>query len=384
MMKKAIFLLPLAMLAACTAKPQQPQTLKDALEGKFLIGSAINEAQIRGLDIRGDSVLFRHFNAIEPENCLKSEELQPEKGVFKWELADKYVEFGEKNKLTVYGHCLIWHSQLPAWFAKNEDGTDVSPEELKKRMKDHIYTVVGRYKGRIKGWDVVNEAINDDGSWRQSPFYRILGEEFIPLAFQYAHEADPDCELYYNDYNMHCSGKIATVIKMVKDLQARGLRIDAVGFQGHFGTDYPDVDQLEKNIVDVHACGVDVMFTELDMSILPTIAMTADLAGVPFPEIRKNPELSKKLHDIMVPYPDGIPQEAYDKWNQRAQMFWDMFLRQHDKIRRINVWGIQDGDSWKNGFPVRMEGRIDAPLLFDRSYRQKPVVDWIIANADKY
>ena len=383
-MKKAIFLLPLAMLAACTAKPQQPQTLKDALEGKFLIGSAINEAQIRGLDIRGDSVLFRHFNAIEPENCLKSEELQPEKGVFKWELADKYVEFGEKNKLTVYGHCLIWHSQLPAWFAKNEAGTDVSPEERKKRMKDPIYTVVGRYKGRIKGWDVVNEAINDDGSWRQSPFYRILGEEFIPLAFQYAHEADPDCELYYNDYNMHCSGKIATVIKMVKDLQARGLRIDAVGFQGHFGTDYPDVDQLEKNIVDVHACGVDVMFTELDMSILPTIAMTADLAGVPFPEIRKNPELSKKLHDIMVPYPDGIPQEAYDKWNQRAQMFWDMFLRQHDKIRRINVWGIQDGDSWKNGFPVRMEGRIDAPLFFDRSYRQKPVVDWIIANADKY
>ncbi len=136
MMKKAIFLLPLAMLAACTTKPQQPQTLKDALEGKFLIGSAINEAQIRGLDTRGDSVLFRHFNSIEPENCLKSEELQPEKGVFKWELADKYVDFGEKNNLTVYGHCLIWHSQLPAWFAKNEDGTDVSPEELKKQEED--------------------------------------------------------------------------------------------------------------------------------------------------------------------------------------------------------------------------------------------------------
>ena len=148
--------------------------------------------------------------------------------------------------------------------------------------------------------------------------------------------------------------------------------------------DYPDVKQLEKNIEDVYACGVGVMFTELDMSILPTITMTADLAGVPFSEIRKDPELSRKLDAIMVPYPDGIPQEAYDKWNERAEMFWDMFLRQHDKIRRINVWGVQDGDSWKNGFPVRREGRIDAPLLFDRSYRQKPVVDWIIANADKY
>lgn len=381
-MRKALIMLPLAIMAtACTSKPQ---TLKDALEGKFLIGTAVNESQIRGLDAKSDSIIFRHFNAIEPENCLKSAELQPEKGVFQWELADKYVEFGEKHDLAVYGHCLVWHSQLPEWFCKNEDGTDVSPDELKARMKDHIYTVVGRYKGRIKGWDVVNEAINDDGSWRQSAFYRILGEEFIPLAFQYAHEADPDCELYYNDYNMHCEGKISTVIKMVKELHRRGIRIDAVGFQGHFGMDYPDMKQLEKNIEDVYACGVGVMFTELDMSILPTITMTADLAGVPFSEIRKDPELSRKLDAIMVPYPDGIPQEAYDKWNERAEMFWDMFLRQHDKIRRINVWGVQDGDSWKNGFPVRREGRIDAPLLFDRSYRQKPVVDWIIANADKY
>jgi endo-1,4-beta-xylanase len=381
MMKKAILLLPLAVLAACTSKPA---TLKDALADKFLIGVAINENQIRYQDTKGDSVIFRHFNAIEPENCLKSEEIQPEKGVFKWELADKYVDFGTDNGLTVYGHCLIWHSQCPKWFCTNEDGSDVDPEELKARMKNHIYTLVGRYKGRIKGWDVVNEAINDDGSWRESPFYRILGEEYIPLAFQYAHEADPDAELYYNDYNMYRPEKAATVVKMVKDLKARGLRIDAVGFQGHYGMDYPDYAQLEKNIEDVYAAGVNIMFTEVDITILPTITRSADVAGRSMEEIRKDPELSRKFHEMMVPYPNGIPEERMAEWNERAKGLWELWLRQSDKIIRINWWSVQDGDNWKNGFPFPVEGREEAPLLFDRQFKQKPVVDWVIANADKY
>ncbi len=380
-MKKAILLLPLAILAACTSKPQ---TLKDALADKFLIGVAINESQIRHEVSKADSVIFKHFNAIEPENCLKSEEIQPEKGVFRWELADKYVDYGTRNGLEVFGHCLIWHSQCPKWFCTDEKGGDVDPEELKARMKDHIYTLVGRYKGRIKGWDVVNEAINDDGSWRQSPFYRILGEEFIPLAFQYAHEADPDAELYYNDYNMYRPEKAATVIKMVKELKSRGLRIDAVGFQGHYGMDYPDYAQLEKNIEDVYASGVEVMFTEVDITILPTVTRTADLAGLSMEAIRKDPELSRKFDAMMVPYPDGIPEERMTEWNERAKGLWEVFFRQSDKISRINWWGLQDGDSWKNEFPVRIEGREEAPLLFDRQYRQKPVVDWVIENADKY
>ena len=376
-MKKAILLLPLLILAACTGKPQ---TLKDALADKFLVGVAINESQIRGLDERGDSIIFRHFNAIEPENCLKSEEIQPEKGVFKWELADKYVDFGTENGLAVYGHCLIWHSQCPKWFCTDEDGSDVDPEELKARMKNHIYTLVGRYKGRIKGWDVVNEAINDDGSWRQSPFYRILGEEYIPLAFQYAHEADPDAELYYNDYNMYRPEKAATAIRMVKDLKARGLRIDAVGFQGHYGMDYPDYAQLEKNIEDIYAAGVNIMFTEVEVTILPTLTRSADIAGLSIEEIRKDPELSATL----IPYPDGIPEERISEWNERVKGLWEVWLRQSDKIIRVNWWGVQDGDSWKNEYPFPVEGREEAPLLFDRSFRQKPVVDWVIENAGKY
>ena len=380
-MKKTLFLLPLLALAACTG---EPQTLKDALADKFLIGAAINEAQILGTDTRGDSVLLRHFNAIEPENCLKSEEVQPQKGVFVWDLADKYVDFGEQHNLAVYGHCLTWHSQLPEWFPKNEDGTDVTPEELKARMKEHIYTVVGRYKGRIKGWDVVNEAIMDDGSWRESPFYRILGEEYIPLSFQYAHEADPDAELYYNDYNMFRPEKAEAVAKLVNDLKAKGLRIDAVGFQGHYGIDYPDFDEVQKAIDIVTATGVKVQFTEFEMTILPTLTKSADVSDKSFEEIVNDPELFEQQKPLLVPYPDGIPQEIQDQWNKRMEDFFDLLLRNSDKILRLNVWGVQDGDSWKNEYPLPIPGREEAPLLFDRSYSEKPATRWVIENAKNY
>ena len=153
----------------------------------------------------------------------------------------------------------------------DEKGKRVSPEILKERMKKHIHTVVGRYKGRIKGWDVVNEAIEGDGSWRKSPFYEILGEEFIPLAFQYAHEADPDAELYYNDYGMDGQAKRNKVVELVRMLKGRGLRIDAVGMQGHMGLDYPKVEDFEASILRFASAGVKVMVTEWDMSALPTI-----------------------------------------------------------------------------------------------------------------
>lgn len=164
--------------------------------------------------------------------------------------------------MTITGHCLIWHSQPPKWFFTDKEGKMVSAEVMKQRMKEHIYTIVKRYKGKIKGWDVVNEAIEDDDSWRQSPFYKILGKEYILLAFRYAHEADPDIELYYNDYNMANAQKRATVVALVKDLQERGLRIDAVGMQGHLGMDYPDMQEFEKSILAYAAAGVKVMITE--------------------------------------------------------------------------------------------------------------------------
>ena len=220
---------------------QETKTLKEALKDKFLIGTAVNTRQASGRDKAGVRVIQEQFNAIVAENCMKSQEMHPKENRYNFTQADEFVAFGEKNHLAITGHTLIWHSQLSPWFCVDENGKNVSPEVLKKRMKDHITTIVKRYKGRIKGWDVVNEAIEDNGAYRKTKFYEILGEEYIPLAFQYAHEADPDAELYYNDYSMAQPGRRAAVVKMVKDLKKRGIRIDAVGMQGHIGMDYPKI-----------------------------------------------------------------------------------------------------------------------------------------------
>ena len=370
-MKKTIILAAMVLAAACS--PKAP-VLKDSFEGKFLIGSAVNEFQIREMDVKGDSVLFRHFNCIEPENCLKSAEIMPTFGNYQWELADKYVEFGEKHGLEVFGHCLIWHSQLTPDFCYDAEGKLIDEETLKARIKQHISTVVGRYKGRIKGWDVVNEAIMEDGSWRNSPFYQIMGWEFIPWAFQCAQEADPYLELYYNDYSMHEPAKFETALQMVKDLQARGIRIDALGFQAHIGMDYPDLALYESFIRRVKdETGIDVCITELDMSILPTASQSADVSGVNMWEAMRNPELREKILAEMDPYRDGIPEDVFAAWNKRFGEVLNMFLRNSDAIRRVNVWGICDAQSWKNGFPI--PGRQDSPLWFDREYKIKPFLN---------
>lgn len=370
-MKRTLILAALVLAAACS--PKAP-VLKDSFKGKFLIGSAVNEQQIREIDVKGDSVLFRHFNCIEPENCLKSAEIMPTFGNYQWELADKYVEFGEKHGLEVFGHCLLWHSQLTPDFCYDAEGKLIDQETLKARIKQHIYTVVGRYKGRIKGWDVVNEAILEDGSWRNSPFYQIMGWEFIPWAFQCANEADPNLELYYNDYSMHEPGKFETALQMVKDLQARGIRIDALGFQAHIGMDYPDLALYESFIRRVKdETGIDVCITELDMSILPTVSQSADVSGMSFYQAMRDPEMRERVMKELDPYREGIPEDVFAAWNKRFGDVLDMFLRNSDAVRRVNVWGICDAQSWKNGFPI--PGRQDSPLWFDREYKIKPFLN---------
>lgn len=373
-MKKTALILCVLLLAACTPGEK---SLKEAFDGKFILGAAVNERQILGKDIPGDSVLFRHFGAIEPENCMKSAEIMPVFGRYEWELADRYVDFGEKNGLDVFGHCLIWHSQCTPDFCYDKDGKLITPELLKERMKQHITTVVSRYKGRIKGWDVVNEAIMEDGSYRQSPFWEILGEDFIPWAFQCANEADPDCELYYNDYSMHEPKKLEAVIGMVKRMQAQGIRIDAVGFQGHIGMDYPDIDLYRSHIRRIKdETGLDVCITELDMSILPSVTQSADVSGVNLFEAMRNPETREAVMARLDPYRDGIPDDVQAAWNTRMGAFLEMFLDNSDVVRRINVWGVTDADSWKNGWPI--PGRHDAPLWIDRNFNLKPFLNTYI------
>lgn len=203
------------------------------------------------------------------------------------------------------------------------------------------------YKGRIKGWDVLNEAIESDGSWRKSPFYEILGEEYIPLIFQYAHEVDPEAELYYNDYGMDGKAKRDKVVELVKMLKDRGLRIDAVGMQGHMGMDYPSVSEFEASILAFAAAGVKVMVTEWDMSALPTTRMGANISD------------TVSYKQSLNPYPDGLPDSVSVAWNNRMKEFFGLFLKHSNIITRVTAWGVTDGDSWKNNFPV--PGRVDYP-----------------------
>ena len=218
------------MVTACTGAGNE-KALKDALAGKFYIGSALSVGQVDGKDSASMDIVLKHFNTITAENCMKSALIQPREGEFSFENADKFVEFGEKHGMHIVGHTLVWHSQAPRWFFTDSLGNDVTREVLVERMKTHIHTVVGRYKGRVHGWDVVNEAIENDGSWRKTKFYEIIGEDYIDLAFQFAHEADPDAELYYNDYSMADAGRRDAVVRMVNDLKGRGIRIDGIGLQ---------------------------------------------------------------------------------------------------------------------------------------------------------
>lgn len=339
--------------------------LKDVFKGKFYIGVALNKKQIWGRDTAALNIVKRHFNSIVAENSMKSMFLQPMEGEFKFKDADQFVDFGEKNKMFIIGHTLIWHSQTPKWFFVDANGNEVSREVLIGRMKSHITTVVSRYKGRVKGWDVVNEAILDDGSWRKSKFYDIIGEDFIRLAFEFAHAADPNAELYYNDFSMALEGKRNGVVKMLNKLKSQGVKVTGVGMQGHLGLDFPKVADFEKSMLAFSATGAKVMVTELDVTVLPRPGrnMGAD--------VNQNYAYRKDIN----PYSEGLPDHIEKKLAQRYVDFFKLFLKHHDKISRVTVWGVTDGDSWLNNWPVF--GRRDYPLLFDRKYNAKSIVQLI-------
>jgi len=292
--------------------------------------------------------------------------LQPREGEFNFTDADRFVEFGQQNNMQLIGHTLIWHSQAPRWFFSDENGQDVSREVLIERMRKHIHTVVSRYKGKIAGWDVVNEAVLDNGEYRKSKFYQIIGEDFIPLAFQFAHEADPDAELYYNDYSTAVPAKRDGIVKVVKNIQKHGAPIHGIGMQEHQGFDHPKLDELEKTILDFSATGAKVMVTELDVSVLPH---ARENIGA---EITETYDYKKELN----PYAEGLPDSIMNKLGERYVSFFELYLKHSDKISRVTLWGVADQYSWKNGWPV--PGRTDYPLLFDRAFKPKPFVQQIV------
>lgn len=338
------------------------QGLKEVLGHYFLIGAAINTEQAKGLDSMKTEVISDNFNSVVAEDCMKPESLQPVEGKFRWRKADRFVKFGRERGMAVIGHCLVWHSQTKPWMFVDSLGQPASRQLLIDRMRTHIHTVVGHYKGKIKGWDVVNEAILDDGTMRPSPWYQIIGPDYIEMAFRFAHEADPDAELYYNDYSMANPMKRSAVCKLVHRLKEKGIRIDAVGMQSHNGLDWPDLKEYENSIDAFAACGVKVMVTELDLNVLPN------------PESFGGAEVSQHFEysEEMDPYKNGLDDNTEQKINTRWLSLFQIYARHRHQISRITTWGVSDDDSWMNNWPIK--GRTAYPLLFDRKYRQKPVI----------
>jgi endo-1,4-beta-xylanase len=335
-------------------------TLKDAFANTFRIGAALNPSQFLEENTNSVALIKSQFNTITPENVLKWESVHPKPDAFDFEPADRYVAFGEKYGMFIIGHTLVWHNQTPKWVFEDDKGKPLDRDALLERMHDHISKVVGRYKGKISGWDVVNEAVDDNGNLRRSPWFRIIGEDYILKAYQFAHEADPKAELYYNDYDLEKEAKRNGVIALVKKLQAAGIPIAAVGNQAHYKLDSPSAAQVDATMTALSKLGVKVNITELDINVLPA---PGQFSGA---EVSQRFDPAKGLD----PYTNGLPDEIQQKLSKRYADLFQIFLKHRDSVTRVTFWGVADGDSWLNYFPIR--GRTNYPLLFDRQGRPKP------------
>jgi endo-1,4-beta-xylanase len=345
-----------------------PPALKELMPRGMLIGVALSQRQSDGEDAMADGIVSRQFDSATPENVLKWEKVHPEPGRYDFAPADRYVAFAEKRGMTVIGHVLVWHSQTPAWVFAGKDGAPLDRETALARMGEHIRTVVGRYKGRIKGWDVVNEAVDDgpEGKLRSSKWREAIGDDYIAKAFEFAHEADPAAELYYNDYNLTVAPKRATALRIVKELKQRGIRVDGVGEQGHWLLGGPPLADIEATINDIAAAGLKVLITELDVDVLPR---DPAMYGA---DLQKKASFRAETNL----YPDALPKEKQEELARRYASVFALFLKHRESIARVTFWGVTDAQSWLNGFPI--PGRVNHPLLFDRQGQPKPAFEAVV------
>ncbi len=361
-----------SLLMGSAYAQEQSSSLKDTYSNYFSIGTALSATQIEGKEPGTLDLVKQQFNAVTAENVMKWEIIEPVEGQFNFAAADAMIEFAEANNIKVIGHVLLWHEQTPAWVFQDAKGQPASKELVLSRLKNHINTVMGRYKGRIHGWDAVNEALNEDGTLRQSNWYKALGEDYIATVFELAHQADPKAELYYNDFNLFKPEKRAGVLKLVAALKAKSVPIHGIGEQGHYSLDYPELQQVEDSIVAFKNTGLKVVITELDISVLP------------FPEPEKigaDISLNMQLKQEFNPYADGLPKAVSNQLTEKYLQLFELFLRHSDAIERVTLWGVNDNQSWRNNWP--MKGRTDYPLLFDRKNQPKEVVPQLIKLAEK-
>ena len=360
LIKPCLLAITALLFVNCTAQ-KKISSLKDVYKKDFYIGTALSANQIEEKDAKVNSLICKEFNAITAENIMKSMFIHPQKDKYDFALTDKFVAYGKKNKMYIHGHTLIWHSQLAPWMAQIKDST-----EMKAFIKDHITTIVSKYKGRIDSWDVVNEALNEDGTLRKSVFLNTLGEQYLIDAFKLAAAADPKTDLYYNDYNNEEPAKREGTINLIKKIKAAGGKVDGVGIQAHWRLESPSLEEIEKSILAYSAIGVKVAFTELDITVLPN---PWDLKGA---DVNQNFEGSAKMN----PYPESLPDSVQEKLAQRYSDIFKLFLKHKDKISRVTFWGVYDGQSWLNDWPIK--GRTNYPLLFDTHLKPKKAYNALI------
>ncbi|SNR67371.1 MULTISPECIES: endo-1,4-beta-xylanase [Hymenobacter] len=355
-MKSTVFTFPKlalgALLVSCAGllssqHPAADKGLKDYYKNYFPIGVAVGPQSIKGAEAE---LIKQQFNSVTPENAMKMGPIHPEENRYFWTDADAIVNFAQANKLRVRGHNLLWHEQTPKWLFKDAQGKPVSKEVLLKRLHDHIFTVVKRYKGKIYAWDVVNEAIADNPSefLRNSEWYQICGEDFIAKAFEYAHEADPKAVLFYNDYNTERPEKRERVYKLLKKLVDAKVPIHAVGLQGHWSLQEPTEAELRKAIEQYSSLGLKVQITELDVSVYPW----------------EKERREKRPGEL-----DTYTPEVEQKQAAQYKMFFRVFRDYKNVLTGVTFWNVSDQYSWLDTYPVA--GRKNYPLLFDQNLKPK-------------
>ncbi len=340
------------------------KTLKEACKGAFRIGAALGPVGKLSEDYTPQelALIAEQFDTATPENCMKPKEVIPTEGQWRFELGDEFMQFCQENHLTVIGHVLLWHAMNPAWLFK-EGKKPVSRRAALARMHKYIRKMVGRYQGKILGWDVVNDAISDRAHeyLRPTPWFQAVGEDYIEMAFRFARQTDPDVELYYNDYNIESEPTFSKTMRLLHTLQRRDVPLDGIAIQGHWLLDRVPFADIERAIVGFSELGIQVMFSELDLDVLPgSSPMNAPTSGR---ELDQLPLVSEDHSAILARQAD-----------QYARLF-ELFLKYRKVVSRVGFWGTTDEHSWLNYWPTKRENH---PLLFDRQLKPKPAFEAIL------
>ncbi len=323
-------------------------SLSEVYKKYFPIGTAVEPYQLKGNE---GKLVNSQFSSLTAENKMKPQYIEPIEGLFQFEEADSIVDFALANKKLIRGHNLVWHQQYPRWIFSGTGGNPASRDLLLKRMETYIKKVVGRYKGKIYAWDVVNEAVDPaeyDGM-RKSDWFNIIGPDYIDKAFQFAHEADPDAKLFINDYNTTENLKGSLFYNLIKKLKDKGVPINGIGMQFHITKDYPGLQEIKDSINKFRSLGLEIHITELDMSI------------------NNNPAVTDASEDLLI-----LQANRYKE-------IMEIFKLNSDIIRNVTFWGFQDGHTWLASPPF---SKMDWPLLFDRNLQPKYAF-WALADPSK-